>query len=158
MKTPGNLREFAGQYTAAWCSQDAARVAAFYAEQGSLTINGGARSVGRGAIQQAAQEFMTAFPDMKVLVDALEEDSGHPIFRWTLIGTNTGPGGSGRRVLISGYEEWTIGPDGLIQESQGHFDAEDYRRQELVVSRRSLAGKQATLLGSRRLKGVARWF
>lgn len=129
MKIPGNLRAFAERYTAAWCSEDAARVAAFYSERGSLTINGGTPSVGRSAIQQAAQEFMTAFPDMKVLLDVLDEQSGHPIFRWTLIGTNTGPGGSGRRVLITGYEEWTIGVDGLILESQGHFDEEEWKRQ-----------------------------
>jgi hypothetical protein len=37
--------------------------------------------------------------------------------RWTLVGTNTGPGGTGRRVRISGFEEWTIGDDGLIAAS-----------------------------------------
>ena len=35
------LREFARRYTDAWCSQDAGRVAAFFAPGGSLTINGG---------------------------------------------------------------------------------------------------------------------
>jgi hypothetical protein len=46
-----------------------------------------------------------------------------------LIGTNTGPGGTGNKVRISGYELWKIGDDGLIAESQGHFDAADYERQ-----------------------------
>jgi len=32
-------------------------------------------------------------------------------------------------VRISGFEEWRIGEDGLIAESQGHFDSADYRRQ-----------------------------
>ena len=123
------LYEFGEWYTAAWCSQDAARVAACYAEKGSLTINGGAPSVGRRAIQEAAQGFMTAFPDMKVAMDALEERGGYRIYRWTLTGTNTGPGGTGRRVEISGYEEWTIGADGLILASQGHFYEEEWRRQ-----------------------------
>ena len=35
------LRQFATNYTAAWCSQDAASVASFFAEHGSLTINAG---------------------------------------------------------------------------------------------------------------------
>jgi hypothetical protein len=35
------LQDFAARYTAAWCSQDAASLAAFFAEQGSLQINGG---------------------------------------------------------------------------------------------------------------------
>ena len=46
-----------------------------------------------------------------------------------VVGTNTGPGGTGREVRISGFEEWQIGADGLIAESLGHFDAEDYQRQ-----------------------------
>ena len=32
-------------------------------------------------------------------------------------------------MRISGYEEWPIGPDGLIASSLGHFDAADYQRQ-----------------------------
>jgi hypothetical protein len=38
------LRDFAARYIAAWCSQDPASVAAFYAVEGSLTINGGTPS------------------------------------------------------------------------------------------------------------------
>ena len=44
-------------------------------------------------------------------------------------GTNTGPGGSGKRVRIIGFEEWTFGADGLVAESQGHFDQAEYQRQ-----------------------------
>lgn len=123
------LKEFATKYTEAWCSQNAASVAAFYAENGSLKINNGAPSIGRNAIIAAAQEFMTAFPDMVVTLDGTSLDGNHAIFRWTLIGTNTGPGGTGKHVRISGYEEWTIGEDGLIAESKGHFDEADYERQ-----------------------------
>src|SRR3989304_2971748 len=47
-------------------------------------------------------------------------------YHWTLVGTNTGPGGTGNRVRISGFEEWTIGDDGLVAESQGHFDQAEY--------------------------------
>ena len=123
------LRDFATRYTAAWCSQDAARVASFFAENGSLKINNGDPSVGRAAITAAAQEFMTAFPDMIVEMDDVTADAGGAVYRWTLTGTNTGPGGTGKTVRISGYEEWTIGPDGLILKSLGHFDEADYHRQ-----------------------------
>ena len=44
------LRDFATRYTAAWCSQHAASVAAHFAADGTLTINGGTPSVGRAAI------------------------------------------------------------------------------------------------------------
>jgi uncharacterized protein (TIGR02246 family) len=115
------LKAFATNYTAAWCSQDAASVAASFAEGGSLKINDGAPSVGRAAITTAAQGFMTTFPDMVVTMDGVSLEGDHVIYRWTLTGTNTGPGGTGKAVRISGYEQWTIGVDGLIAESRGHF-------------------------------------
>ena len=123
------LREFAARYTAAWCSQDAARVASFFAQKGSLTINEGAPSIGREAITLVAQGFMTSFPDMVVTMDGVSREGRRAVYRWTLKGTHTGPGGSGKTVNLSGYEEWTIGPHGLIAESRGHFDEADYQRQ-----------------------------
>ena len=126
---PAHVRQLATKYTAAWCSQDAGSVAAFFAEGGSLRINGGSPHVGRAAITEAAQGFMSAFPDMVVTMDDLSVDRSHAVYRWTLTGTNDGPGGTGRAVRISGYEEWTIGEDGLIAESRGHFDENEYQRQ-----------------------------
>jgi hypothetical protein len=123
------LRIFAERYTAAWCSQNPASVAEYFAEGGSLIINEGVPSVGRAAITEAAAGFMTAFPDMVVSMDGLSADGHRAIYRWTLTGTNTGPGGTGRAVRISGYEEWTIGSEGLIAESKGHFDEAEYDRQ-----------------------------
>jgi predicted ester cyclase len=123
------LNDFAVRYTAAWCSRDAARVAAFFAERGSLQVNDAAPAVGRAAITTVAQGFMTAFPDLIVMMDRLTVDGANITYHWTLTGTNTGPGGTGRRVRISGAEEWRIGAGGLIAESKGHFDAADYQRQ-----------------------------
>jgi uncharacterized protein (TIGR02246 family) len=123
------LTELATKYTAAWCSQNPASVAAFFAERGSLTINEGQPSVGRAAIAEAAQGFMTAFPDMVVKMDRLSVDGGKLTFHWTLTGTNTGAGGTGNAVRISGYEEWRIDAGGLIAESKGHFDEAEYQRQ-----------------------------
>jgi len=123
------LREFAKQYTAAWCSQDPASVAAFFSPAGSLRVNDAAPAVGRVAITEVARGFMTAFPDMQVIMDELLVRDGGAVYEWTLVGTNTGPGGTGNRVRISGFEEWRIGADGLIAESSGHFDSEEYQRQ-----------------------------
>jgi uncharacterized protein (TIGR02246 family) len=123
------LFDFAERYTAAWCSQDAASVAAFYSADGSLTVNDSARAVGRRAITEVAQSFMTAFPDMRVVMDEVLVRGDRAEYHWTLIGTNTGPGGTGHRVRISGFELWQIGADGLIASSQGHFDSSEYLRQ-----------------------------
>lgn len=123
------LREFATGYTAAWCSRDAARVASFFAENGSLRINDGTPSVGRAAITAAAQGFMTSLPDMVVTMDDIGRQGEHIVYRWTLTGTNTGPGGTGKAIRITGYEEWTMAADGLIAASQGHFDEAEYQRQ-----------------------------
>ena len=122
-------REFAARYTAAWCSQDAASVAAYFSPSGSLTINGGVSAIGRSAITQAAQGFMTAFPDLKVYFDDLLATQDRVTYQWTLEGTNSGPGGTGKRVRISGFETWRIGDDGLVAESLGNFDAAEYQRQ-----------------------------
>jgi predicted ester cyclase len=123
------LRDFAKSYTAAWCSKDPASVAAFYSPNGSLNVNGGPPAVGRVAIGEVARSFMSAFPDIVVTMDSVVVQGERAIYHWTLTGTNTGPGGTGKRVRISGFEEWEIGGDGLIAESQGHFDDTEYQRQ-----------------------------
>jgi predicted ester cyclase len=124
-----DLHDFARRYTAAWCSHSAGSVAAFYSPNGSISINGGAPAVGRGAITGAVQEFMTTFPDLTVLMDELDVRGDRAVYHWTLVGTNLGPAGTGKRVRISGHEEWRISSDGLIAESLGHFDAAEYQRQ-----------------------------
>ncbi len=148
------LTKFAKRYANAWCSQDPESVAAFFAERGSISINNGAAAVGRTAIAKEAQAFMTTFPDMVVTMDKVVHDEEGTKFHWTLTGTNTGPGGTGKRVRISGYELWKIDNgaggsratwtgkpervdeqggesinDGLIAESKGHFDAAEYEHQ-----------------------------
>jgi len=123
------LKKFAKRYAEAWCSQDPDKVAAFFAERGSISINDGPPAVGRAAIANEAQAFMTTFPDMVGTFDKLEPRGDTTAFHWTLTGTNTGPGGTGKRVRISGYELWKVDNDGLIGDSLGHFDSAEYERQ-----------------------------
>jgi uncharacterized protein (TIGR02246 family) len=123
------IEDFSRRYAAAWCSHDAARVAAFYAEAGSLTINGGTPAAGRANVQKAVQDFMTAYPDLIVTFDRLEPRGERVLFHWGFSGTNTGPGGTGNPVRINGYEDWRFGADGLVAESLGHYDAQDWQRQ-----------------------------
>ena len=129
MNDLAEIAEFAKRYAKAWCSQNPESVAAFFAERGSISINNGPPAVGRAAIAKEAQAFMTTFPDMVVTFDKLDSQPNATAFHWTLTGTNTGSGGTGKKVRISGYELWKIDNDGLIGESKGHFDSAEYERQ-----------------------------
>jgi len=120
-----NLSEFAKRYAEAWCSKNPESVAAFYSKSGSISVNGAAPV----PIAEVAREFMREFPDLVVKFDKLENTPTGIEFHWRFTGTNTGPGGTGKKVRISGYELWKIDNDGLIAESKGHFDAADYERQ-----------------------------
>jgi hypothetical protein len=121
------LRDFASRYTAAWCSQNAQSVAAFFSEGGSLRVNAASAAVGRAAIAQVVLSFMTTFPDLRVRMDSVRVHGHEAEYHWTLTGTNTG--GTGHKVRISGFETWRLDRDGLIASSEGHFDETDYRRQ-----------------------------
>jgi uncharacterized protein (TIGR02246 family) len=123
------ITAFAKRYAEAWCSQNPENVATFFAENGSLTVNDGPPAVGRAAIAQVARGFMRDLPDMIVTMDEVTSDSDGTKFHWTLTGTNTGLGGTGKRVRISGYELWQFNSTGLIAESKGHFDGAEYERQ-----------------------------
>src|SRR5262245_37952088 len=125
----GRLRDFAERYTAAWCSQNPASVAAFFSPDGSLQVNDGVPAIGRAAITDVARGFMRDLPDMQVLMDDVSGDNSQAVYRWTLIGTNTGPGGTGRKVHVSGFEEWRFDGEGLVTRSLGHFDSAEYQRQ-----------------------------
>ena len=125
-----DMSRFADDYARAWSSQDPGSVAAFFADGGSLKVNDGQTAVGRDEIAEVALSFMTAFPDMVVTMDDyVEKPNCEAEFHWTLTGTNNGPGGTGQRVRISGYEEWSLDSNGLVTHSLGHFDAAEYERQ-----------------------------
>jgi uncharacterized protein (TIGR02246 family) len=129
MSNLAEITEFAQRYAQAWCSQNPESVAAFFAENGSLRVNDGPPAVGRAAIAEVARGFMRDLPDMIVTMDEVTHASDGTKFHWTLTGTNTGPGGTGKRLRINGYELWKINEDGLIGDSKGHFDTAEYERQ-----------------------------
>ena len=126
--TDEELRVFATRYATAWSTQDPQRFAAFYEEDGILRINDD-ESVGRSAIAETAGGFMASFPDMVVELVAVKFEGEGARFDWRWTGTNRGPGGNGLTVDMTGYEEWTFGPNGLIARSQGHLDQAEYDRQ-----------------------------
>ncbi|MBS0382980.1 MAG: nuclear transport factor 2 family protein [Proteobacteria bacterium] len=117
------------RYAAAWSSRNPTLLASLYAANGSLTVNSGPRAIGRAAVASTALSFMAAFPDMVVKMTRMTRSGDHVIFHWLWTGTNTGPGGTGKFVRMTGYEEWTIDRNGLIAESRGHYDEAEYQRQ-----------------------------
>ena len=119
------VHDLARSYTDAWCSHDPARVASHYAPGGTIAINGGEPT----EITEVARVFISAFPDIKVFMDDLVLGERTVEYHWTFTGTNTGPDGTGNPVRITGFEEWTLGEDGLVVEARGHYDQAEYDRQ-----------------------------
>ena len=124
-----DLEVFAKSYAQVWCSKRPNFVSSFFSENGVLQINDGEPAKGTEAITNVAKGFMDAFPDMVVSMDSLITKSEKTRFYWTLTGTNNGLNGTGNKVKISGFEEWTLNKEGLIQESKGYFDEKEYKRQ-----------------------------
>lgn len=124
-----DLNLFTRNYAQVWGSNRPEFVAMFFAENGSLQVNNGEPAIGRNAITNVAKGFMDTFPDLIVSMDSLVHKSDKTRFYWTLTGTNNGANGTGNKVKISGFEEWTLNENGLIQESKGYFDEKEYKEQ-----------------------------
>jgi uncharacterized protein (TIGR02246 family) len=117
---------FAKRYTEAWNSHDPSQVAAFFDNDGTITINDGPTSEGVAQIADTARQFMTAFPDIEVMMVDLEKQGQQLIYHWTFTGTHAE---TGRLVRINGSETWRLADNGLIAESIGRFDVTEYDRQ-----------------------------
>lgn len=103
--------------------------AKFFSPTGTQIVNNGTPAIGHDAIAKVAQAYMDAFPDMLVTCDSLPTTSKGVEFHWTLTGTNSGPGGTGNKVHISGVEILQFDSNGLITKSDGSFDEDEYNRQ-----------------------------
>ena len=144
-----DIHAFAVSYAAAWCSQRSNIVAEHFTVDGILTINSNPPAIGREAIAASARSFMDAFPDLVVRFDKLVPIGPITEFHWTLVGTNTGPGGAGHTIRISGFELWKLKSESpnparselqpsiaalpnarvQIEQSVGSFDELEFERQ-----------------------------
>lgn len=117
------LLEFSRSYTAAWNSGDPAQVVEHYEPGAMIAINGGDQT----PIPVVAESFMADFPQLELEQgDVVLRDDEIVEYHWTLRGEHSG---TGNRVDISGFEEWTLGSEGLVSSSRGTFDAAEYERQ-----------------------------
>ena len=121
-----DIDKTAAGYTAAWSSGDPKAVAAYYAEDGQISINGGDALVGRQAITDMSAGFYSEFPDLALTCDLVRGAGTHVAFMWTLEGHHSG---TKNHVKVSGWEEWDLDRSGKVARSLGWFDAEDYQRQ-----------------------------
>ena len=124
-----DLEVFAKSYAQVWSGVRPNFDAMFLEEKGALHLNESKPAEGRAQITEVAQGFMRALPDMVVSYDSLVTKPTGTEFHWTLAATNSGPGGTGKKVKISGFELWQMGENGLILKSQGHFPTDEYNRQ-----------------------------
>ena len=124
-----DMEIFAKSYAQVWSGVRPEFVAMFFEEEGSLHVNDAAPAIGRDAIANVAKGFMTDLPDMVVRYDSLVTNATGTEFHWTLIANNSGPGGTGKKVKVSGFELWEMSENGRILSSKGHFPTEEYNRQ-----------------------------
>lgn len=124
--SPKSVHDMAAKYAAAWSSQSPEGVASYYAPDGKIAINGGEEIVGRAAVAEMAAGFYAEFPDLVVHLNDIRAAGSQAIFVWTLEGTHSG---TGNRVKVQGWEEWTLSDDCLVASSPGRFDAAEYDRQ-----------------------------
>lgn len=127
-----DLEAFGCRYAAAWSSGRPEAVAALFTEDGSIAINDDPPAHGRAAVRDVAEGFMTDFPDLEVRCDRTAHEQGEIRWYWTMCGTNSGPGGTGRGILISGYEALALDNEGFIVSAHGHYDQNDWDRQLTV--------------------------
>ena len=90
-----------------------------------------------------ARGFRESFPDLRYDVQFLIADGDYVAARWTITGTNTGPGPEGRastgkRVEFSGVNIFRFGPAGKVVEIWNHRDDLGYREQMGLVAPPSL--------------------
>jgi len=77
-------------------------------------------AVGRNAVAQVTQSFMTAFSDLLVMMNDLPQRGDEVGYHWTLTGADMDQEGreTGPHQRV---EKWQIGCDSLICSSQAHF-------------------------------------
>ncbi|MGL4236848.1 ester cyclase [Tabrizicola sp.] len=116
----------ARDYTSAWNTGVPGSVAAFFAEGGGIVINRGSPWEGRAGVAAMAAGFYADVPDLALVCDGVRVAGDHMVYLWTFTGTHSG---TGRKLSISGWEEWDLGPDLKVQASRGWFDAAEWARQ-----------------------------
>jgi steroid delta-isomerase-like uncharacterized protein len=128
------LLQQADDLVAAWNRGDADGVAAFYRDDSEFR-DIAAPEVGHGpqGARDAAQAYMTAFPDLHIEVRGVVADGDRIAQEWTATGTNNcelmGLEPTGRHIDVLGCTVATFNPDLTVRESQLYWDVAGLMRQ-----------------------------
>jgi uncharacterized protein (TIGR02246 family) len=123
---PNRAETIAAAYTKAWNTGQPGIVAAFFAADGTITINSGKAWKGRGEVAEMAAEFFADVPDLSLSCDGVRVSGDHVVYLWTFTGTHSA---TKHPLRVTGWEEWDLDSSVLISQSRGWFDADDYARQ-----------------------------
>jgi uncharacterized protein (TIGR02246 family) len=123
---PNRAETIAAAYAEAWNTGQPGIVAAFFAADGAITINGGKAWKGRGEVAEMAAGFFADVPDLFLCCDGVRVSGDHVVYLWTFTGTHSA---TKHPLRVIGWEEWDVDSSGLISQSRGWFDADDYARQ-----------------------------
>lgn len=118
--------QLAKDYTSAWNTGKPENVAFHYAETGGIVINRGTPWVDRAGVAAMAAGFFADVPDLALVCDGFRVAGDHMVYLWTFTGTHSG---TGRKLNISGIEEWDLTDDMKVQTSRGWFDPQEWARQ-----------------------------
>ena len=119
-------RQLAADYTAAWNTGQPDAVAGLFADTGGIVINRGPPWEGRVGVAAMAAGFYADVPDLRLVCDGVRLEGTHMLYLWTFSGTHSG---TGRRLKITGWEEWELGDDLKVTASRGWFDRDEWARQ-----------------------------
>ena len=124
--TAAQIGRVAEAYTEAWCSRSGIKVATFFSDNATSTINKGEPSVGRAAIADAFEAFFLDLPDLVLYMDDLRTAGNQAIYLWTLEGTHRE---TGHFVHIPGWQSWVLSADLHIAQVEVGYDTFEYDRQ-----------------------------
>lgn len=80
---------------------------------------------GRAAMKEFMRQVHAAYPDFRIVANEDSHQGEVAFLRWTVTGTNTGPGAfppTGKRITTSGITMVRFAPDGRIVEEAAEYD------------------------------------
>lgn len=121
-----DCHKLVAKHIEAWNVYSPEKVSETYAKDARFIINQGEPMNGRSDIAEMAAGFMAEFPDMVLSCENIFIAGKHMVYTWTLNGHHID---TKNAVNVTGWEEWDLNDDMLVQSSLGWYDASDYERQ-----------------------------